>query len=101
MRWFEVAAVAIGILIAFLMVGSVIRAILGFVIDVVIAAAVVGDIMAPSRWHGRASRSRAPKLTARSASPTTSASTTCRCRGPTSNPSATRPGWTWRTTWPG
>jgi hypothetical protein len=45
MRWFKVAAVAIGVLIAFLVVGTVIHAILGFVIDVIIAAAVVGGIV--------------------------------------------------------
>ena len=45
MRWFKVAAVAIGVLIAFLVMGTVIHAILGFVIDVIIAAAVVGGIV--------------------------------------------------------
>lgn len=45
MRWFKIAAIGVGILIAFLIVGSVIHAILSIAIDVVIAAAVVGGIV--------------------------------------------------------
>ena len=45
MRWFKIAAIAIGVLIAFLLVGTVVHVILGFVIDVIIAAAVVGAIV--------------------------------------------------------
>jgi len=45
MRWFKVAAIAGGILIAFLLVGSVIGVIIHAVIDLVIAAAVVGVIV--------------------------------------------------------
>jgi hypothetical protein len=44
MRWFKVAAIGAGILIAFLVVSSVLHFILGIVIDLVIAAAVVGAI---------------------------------------------------------
>ncbi len=45
MRWFKIAAIGVGILIAFLVVGAVIGTILHLVIDVVIAAAVVGAIV--------------------------------------------------------
>ncbi len=45
MRWFKIAAVGVGILIAFLVLGSVVHAILSIAIDVVIAAAVVGAIV--------------------------------------------------------
>jgi hypothetical protein len=44
MRWFKVAAIAGGILIAFLIVSAVIGTVLHLVIDVVIAALVVGAI---------------------------------------------------------
>jgi phosphate/sulfate permease len=44
MRWFKVAAIGAGLLIAFLVVGSVLHFILGIVIDLVIAAAVAGAI---------------------------------------------------------
>jgi hypothetical protein len=44
MRWFKVAAIAVGILIAFLVVGSVIGFILHAVAYLVIAALVVGGI---------------------------------------------------------
>ncbi len=46
MRWFKVAAIAVGILIAFLVVGSVIGFVLHAVIDLVIAALVVGAAVA-------------------------------------------------------
>ncbi len=49
MRWFKVAAIAGGILIAFLLVGSVIGVIIHAVIDLVIAAAVVGVIVVAIR----------------------------------------------------
>lgn len=45
MRWFKVAAIAGGILIAFLVVGSVIGFIIHAVMDLVIAALVVGAIV--------------------------------------------------------
>ena len=45
MSWLKVAAIAGGILIAFLLVGSVIGVIIHAVIDLVIAAAVVGVIV--------------------------------------------------------
>jgi hypothetical protein len=45
MRWFKIAAIGVGILIAFLIVTSVFGAILHAVIDVVIAAAVVGAVV--------------------------------------------------------
>lgn len=45
MRWFKVAAVAVGILIAFLLVGSVIGAIFHVLTELVIAALVVGGIV--------------------------------------------------------
>ena len=45
MRWFKVAAIAGGILIAFLVVGSVVGFIIHAVMDVVIAALVVGAIV--------------------------------------------------------
>jgi hypothetical protein len=44
MRWFKVAAIAGGILIAFLIVSAVIGTVLHLVIDVVIAVLVVGAI---------------------------------------------------------
>jgi len=44
MRWFKVAALAAGILIAFLVVGSVVGFILHVVTYVVIAALVVGGV---------------------------------------------------------
>jgi hypothetical protein len=44
MRWFKLVAIAGGILIAFLLVGSVIGVILHAVTDLVIAALVVGAI---------------------------------------------------------
>ena len=44
MRWFKVAAIAGGVLIAFLIVSAVIGTVLHLVIDVVIAALVVGAI---------------------------------------------------------
>ena len=44
MRWFKVAAIAVGVLIAFLVVGSVIGFILHAVTYLVIAALVVGGI---------------------------------------------------------
>jgi len=46
MRWFKVAAIAVGILIAFLVVGSVIGAVFHVLTDLVIAALVVGGIVA-------------------------------------------------------
>jgi hypothetical protein len=46
MRWFKVAAIAVGILIAFLVVGSVIGFVLHAIVDLVIAALVVGAIVA-------------------------------------------------------
>jgi hypothetical protein len=45
MRWFKLAAIAGGILIAFLLVGSVIGVIIHAVTDLVIAALVVGAIV--------------------------------------------------------
>jgi cell division protein FtsN len=45
MRWFKVAAIAVGILIAFLVVGSVIGFVLHAIVDLVIAALVVGAIV--------------------------------------------------------
>ncbi|MBV9093981.1 MAG: hypothetical protein JO132_08915 [Streptosporangiaceae bacterium] len=45
MRWFKVAAIAGGILIAFLIVGSVIGFVMHAVVDLVIAALVVGVIV--------------------------------------------------------
>jgi hypothetical protein len=45
MRWFKIAAIAGGILIAFLVVGSVIGFIIHAVMDLVIAALVVGAIV--------------------------------------------------------
>jgi hypothetical protein len=44
MRWFKVAAIAGGVLIAFLIISAVIGTVLHLVIDVVIAALVVGAI---------------------------------------------------------
>src|SRR6266851_6737401 len=44
MRWFKVAAIGAGILIAFLIVGSVVHFIITAVITVAIAAAVIGAI---------------------------------------------------------
>jgi hypothetical protein len=44
MRWFKLAAIAGGILIAFLLVGSVIGIVIHAVTDLVIAALVVGVI---------------------------------------------------------
>jgi hypothetical protein len=44
MRWFKIAAIAGGILIAFLIVGSVVHFILAAVTTIVIAALVVGGI---------------------------------------------------------
>ena len=46
MRWFKIAAIAAGILIAFLVVGSVLGAIFHVLTDLVIAALVVGGIVA-------------------------------------------------------
>ena len=46
MRWFKVAAIAVGILVAFLVVGSVIGAVFHVLTDLVIAALVVGGIVA-------------------------------------------------------
>ena len=46
MRWFKIAAIGVGILIAFLIVGSVIGAIFHVLTDLVIAALVVGGIVA-------------------------------------------------------
>jgi hypothetical protein len=46
MRWFKVAAIAVGILVAFLVVGSVIGAVFHILTDLVIAALVVGGIVA-------------------------------------------------------
>ncbi len=45
MRWFKIAAIGAGILIAFLIVSSVIGTILGLAIKLVIGAAVVGGIV--------------------------------------------------------
>jgi hypothetical protein len=44
MNWFKVAAVGVGIIIAFLIVGSVVHFILGAITTILIAAAVVGGI---------------------------------------------------------
>jgi hypothetical protein len=44
MRWFKIAAIAGGILIAFLIVGSVVHFIMAAVTTIVIAALVVGGI---------------------------------------------------------
>jgi hypothetical protein len=44
MRWFKIAAIAGGIIIAFLIVGSVVHFILAAVTTLVIAAVVVGGI---------------------------------------------------------
>ncbi len=44
MRWFKVAAIGVGILIAFLVVGSVVHLIISLVGYLVIAALVVGAI---------------------------------------------------------
>ena len=44
MRWFKIAAIAGGIIIAFLIVGSVVHFILAAVTTIVIAALVVGGI---------------------------------------------------------
>ena len=44
MRWFKVAAIGVGILIAFLIVGAVIGTVLHLLTDLVIAALVVGGI---------------------------------------------------------
>ncbi len=44
MRWFKVAAIAVGLLIAFLIVGSVVGFILHVVTYLVIAALVVGGV---------------------------------------------------------
>ena len=46
MRWFKVAAIAVGILVAFLVVGSVIGAVFHILTELVIAALVVGGIVA-------------------------------------------------------
>jgi hypothetical protein len=46
MRWFKIAAIGVGILIAFLVVGSVIGAIFHVLTELVIAALVVGGIVA-------------------------------------------------------
>ena len=45
MRWFKVAAIGVGILIAFLLVGGVIGFVIHAVTDLVIAALVVGAIV--------------------------------------------------------
>jgi hypothetical protein len=45
MRWFKVAAIAVGVLIAFLLVGTVIGIVMHAIVDVVIAALVVGGIV--------------------------------------------------------
>jgi hypothetical protein len=45
MRWFKIAAIGVGILIAFLVVGSVIGAIFHVLTDLVIAALVVGAVV--------------------------------------------------------
>jgi len=45
MRWFKVAAIAGGIIIAFLVVGSVIGFVIHAVLELVIAALVVGAIV--------------------------------------------------------
>jgi hypothetical protein len=45
MSWFKVAAIAVGILIAFLVVGSVIGAIFHILTQLVIAALVVGGVV--------------------------------------------------------
>jgi len=45
MRWFKVAAIGVGILIAFLVVGSVIGFVIHAVTSLVIAALVVGGIV--------------------------------------------------------
>jgi membrane protein involved in colicin uptake len=44
MNWFKVAAVGVGIIIAFLIVGSVVHFILGAITTILIAAVVVGGI---------------------------------------------------------
>ncbi len=45
MRWFKIAAIGVGILIAFLVVGSVIGAIFHVLTELVIAALVVGGVV--------------------------------------------------------
>lgn len=45
MRWFKIAAIGVGILIAIFVVTSLIGVVMHLVIDVVIAAAVVGAIV--------------------------------------------------------
>jgi len=45
MRWFKVAAIAVGILIAFLVVGSVLGAIFHILTELVLAALVVGGVV--------------------------------------------------------
>jgi len=45
MRWFKIAAIGVGILIAFLVVGSVIGAIFHILTELVIAALVVGGVV--------------------------------------------------------
>ncbi len=45
MRWFKIAAIGVGILIAFLVVGSVIGAIFHVLTELVLAALVVGGVV--------------------------------------------------------
>jgi predicted lipid-binding transport protein (Tim44 family) len=64
MRWFKVAAIAGGILIAFLVVGSVIGFVIHAVVDLVIAALVVGAIVVAirvARSRKQISRKRAER----------------------------------------
>ncbi len=81
MRWFKVAAIAGGIIIAFLVVGSVVGFVIHAVMELVIAALVVGASLSPSRWRARASRSPASGPSVRSATTTNTAS---RCPVPMS-----------------
>jgi hypothetical protein len=45
MRWFKIAAIAVGILVAFLVVGSVLGAIFHILTQLVLAALVVGGVV--------------------------------------------------------
>ena len=96
MRWFKVAAIGVGILIAFLVVGSVVGFILHAVTYLVIAALVVGAVAVAikvARSGKQVSRKRAEREVREP-----DQSTAGRCPGPTSSPSPPR---TRRTSTPG
>ena len=106
MRWFKLAAIGAGILIAFLVVGSVIGFIIHTVTYLVLAALVVGAIAVAIKVASSRRQVSGKKAEREVREPETG-QYNGRCRGPTSSTSRprtrrlARPPRTWTTNWPG